>query len=98
MTEDDYLALPEEIRIREFAAGGRVYVTTLMNSKTYHKKTLTKLYKKRWTIELDFRSIKTNLGMEVLRCKSAEMVRKESGSFIVLQHDTCKYRTFRRNE
>ena len=77
MTEDDYLALPEEIRIREFAVGGRVYVTTLLNSKTYHKKALTKLYKERWTIELDFRSIKTNLGMEMLCCKSAEMVRKE---------------------
>jgi len=31
----------------------------------------------RWKIEVDFRSIKTQLGMEMLRCQSAEMVKKE---------------------
>ena len=30
-----------------------------------------------WLVELDIRSIKTTLGMDVLRCKSPEMVRKE---------------------
>ena len=31
----------------------------------------------RWHAELDLRSLKTTLGMDVLRCKSPEMVRKE---------------------
>ena len=31
----------------------------------------------RWTIELRLRDIKTTLGMDVLRCKSSDMVRKE---------------------
>ena len=31
----------------------------------------------RWQVELDFRNIKTTLGMEVLRCMTAEMIEKE---------------------
>jgi len=77
MSEEDYQVLPETIRIREFGVGGIVYVTTLLDSKVYHKKELAILYKERWIIELDLRSIKTNLGMEMLRCKSADRVRKE---------------------
>ncbi len=77
MTEEAYQDLPEDIRIREFAVGGKVYVTTLLDRKAYHKKELATLYKERWIVELDFRSIKTNMGMEMLRCKTAEMVRKE---------------------
>ena len=35
------------------------------------------LYKQRWKVELDFRSIKTNMGMEMLRCKTPDMAKKE---------------------
>jgi hypothetical protein len=35
------------------------------------------LYKQRWKVELDFRSIKTNMGMELLRCKTPDMIKKE---------------------
>ena len=38
---------------------------------------LAELYHRRWQIEVDFRSIKTHMGMEMLRCKTAEMVKKE---------------------
>ena len=37
------------------------------------------LYRQRWHAELDLRSIKIALGMDVLRCKTPEMVRKEIG-------------------
>lgn len=77
MLDNNYRALPNEIRIREFAVGGKVYVTTLLDDKKYPKKELASLYKERWKIELDLRSIKTNMGMEMLRCKSPEMVNKE---------------------
>ena len=63
--------------IQEFAVNGRIYVSTLSNAKSYHKQELAMLYKQRWKIELDFRSIKTNMGMEMLRCKTPDMVRKE---------------------
>ncbi len=52
-------------------------MTTLLDVKKYPKKELATLYKERWLIELDFRSIKTNMKMEMLRCKSADMVKKE---------------------
>ena len=48
-----------------------------MNAKTYPKKSLAELYQQRWQIEVDFRSIKNQMGMEMLRCKTAEMVKKE---------------------
>ena len=77
MTELDYADLPELITVREFKVKGIVYVTTLLNAKEYNKNELATLYKERWKIELDFRSIKTNMGMDVLRCKTPEMVKKE---------------------
>ncbi len=40
MTKENDQALPEDIRIREFAVGGIVYVTTLLDNKIYHKKAL----------------------------------------------------------
>ena len=77
MSQQEYVGLPETITVREFTVNGRVYVTTLLNAKRYHKQELAMLYKERWKIELDFRSIKTNMGMEMLRCKTPDMVKKE---------------------
>jgi hypothetical protein len=77
ITDSDYRALPDKLLIREFAVGGMVYVTTLLDRKKYPKKELALLYKERWTVELDLRSIKTNMGMDMLRCKTAQMVNKE---------------------
>jgi hypothetical protein len=77
ITQNDYDALPNEIVFREFSVKGKVYVTTLMNAKKYHKKELAELYTQRWLIELDFRSLKTHMKMDMLRCKSPDMVKKE---------------------
>jgi len=77
MSKQDFADLPETVTVREFAVNGRVYVTTLLNAKRYHKQELAILYKQRWKVELDFRSIKTNMGMEMLRCKTPDMVKKE---------------------
>ncbi len=41
------------------------------------KKEISDLYWQRWNCELDIRSIKHSLRMDVLRCKTPEMVRKE---------------------
>ena len=38
---------------------------------------IIKLYVERWHVKLDFRSIKTMMKMDILRCKSPAMVRKE---------------------
>jgi hypothetical protein len=77
MSDAAWAELPDELLIREFSVKGIVYVTTLIKSKTYSKKALAELYQQRWQIEVDFRTIKTQMGMEMLRCKTAEMVKKE---------------------
>lgn len=77
MSKSDYAALPEMLTVRELAVKGMVYVTTLLDNKAFHKQELASLYQERWKIELDLRSIKTHMGMEMLRCKSPTMVKKE---------------------
>jgi hypothetical protein len=77
MSDEQYRELPEVLQIRELAVDGIVYVTTLMDAKEYGRHQLAELYAQRWTVELDLRSIKTNMGMEMLRCKSRDMVEKE---------------------
>ncbi len=52
-------------------------MTSLRDARDVSKKELLTLYLARWQVELDLRSIKTVMQMDVLRCKSPEMVRKE---------------------
>jgi Transposase DDE domain len=86
MDEALYAQLPEELVIRELRvkverAGFRVeelvLVTTLLDSQEYTKEEVADLYLKRWNIELDLRSIKSVMQMEVLRCETPAMVEKE---------------------
>ena len=69
--------LPDEIFVREFSVDGVVYISSLLDSKKYPRNSLAELYQQRWKVELDFRTIKTHMGMEMLRCKTADMVNKE---------------------
>lgn len=52
-------------------------VTTLSDAQAYPACELGLLYLRRWNIELWWRHIKTSMGMEVLRCKTPEMVHRE---------------------
>jgi len=54
-----------------------VVVTTLLDAGRYAKGELETLYLRRWQAELFLRSLKTTLQMDVLRCKTPPMVRKE---------------------
>jgi Transposase DDE domain len=86
MDEATYALMPEEIWVRELRyriaqVGYRVHeitlVTTLIDPTVYTKDDLADLYLKRWNVELDLRSIKIVMQMDVLRCKSPDMVDKE---------------------
>lgn len=77
LSDTQYKALPDVLQIRELAVNGITYTTTLSDVKKYNRKELAELYPERWTIELDLRTIKTNMGMEMLRCKTSDMVEKE---------------------
>ncbi|BCG63057.1 MAG: hypothetical protein methR_P0746 [Methyloprofundus sp.] len=77
MDKETYSKLPNELLIREFSVKGTLYVISLLESKIYFKKELAKLYEQRWNIELDLRTIKTDMKMEMLHCQSAKMIDKE---------------------
>ena len=77
MDADTYASMPEMLRMREVSVGGWTLVTTLVDAKEVSKRDVFELYRARWQIELDLRSIKTSMCMDVLRCKSPQMVKKE---------------------
>ena len=52
-------------------------VTTLLDAQSYRAEDLAELYYQRWRVELFFRDIKTTMGMDILRCKTPDMIRKE---------------------
>lgn len=77
LSQRDYDDAPENLIVREFKAGGKIMITTMLCSKAAPKAELKKLYRSRWNVELDLRDIKQTLGMNILSCKSPEMVIKE---------------------
>lgn len=54
-----------------------VIVTNLLDPLKYTKDDLADLYRQRWRHELDLRTVKSEMGMECLRCKTPELVQKE---------------------
>jgi hypothetical protein len=86
MDEETYASLPDTLTLREVrgrvgAAGCRVreltLVATLADPAAWAKDEIVGLYGERWNAEVDLRSMKTHMGMDVLTCRTPEMVRKE---------------------
>jgi len=86
MDVETYAGVPEtlairEVRVRVAVPAFRIkvlqVVTTLLDAAVYPASDLAELYRARWHAELDLRTLKITLGMDVLRCKTPEMVRKE---------------------
>lgn len=87
-----YKALPDYIEVREtrvrvkqigFRTKEIIVVTTLLDPEATTKEDLASLYRSRWSQELDLRDIKISLQMDVLRCKTPELVRKEIWTHIL---------------
>lgn len=86
LNKEEFDALPQTITVREiyyyiiipgFRTQRVSLITTLLDTKTYPTLEIVRLYDKRWDVELDLKHLKTTLGMDVLRCKTPSMVRKE---------------------
>ena len=86
MDEETYARIPETLVLREIRyniveRGRRTrsidVITTLVDSDEYSKEEIAELYGFRWNSELDIRSIKSNLNLGHVRCKSPEMVHRE---------------------
>jgi hypothetical protein len=86
MSRAEYEAMPAQLTLREFRVRVQdltkrvrrlVVVTTLLEARTYPKDELGDLFRRRWEAELNLRSLKSVMQMDMLRTKSPEMVRKE---------------------
>jgi Transposase DDE domain len=86
MSVEEYAAVPRSIAVREvsvqvdvpgFRTESFVVVTTILCPACAAKQELADLFRQRWHVELDLRSIKDTMKMWILRCKTPEMVRKE---------------------
>ena len=81
-----FKALPKSLTIREtrvqiqqpgFRCRSMVVVSTLLDAEAVTASDLAELYRARWNAELDLRSLKQTMQMDILRCKTPELVRKE---------------------
>jgi hypothetical protein len=77
ITGADYEQMPAGLWVREVKVKGVIIVTTLLEPVQISPEELGRLYAMRWNIEVDFRTLKTVMNMDVLRCKSPNMVEKE---------------------
>ena len=84
--------LPESLTVREtrvlveqpgFRSRKMIVVTTLLDAEQVTASDLADLYRARWNAELDLRSLKQTMQMDILRCKTPELVRKEIWTHIL---------------
>lgn len=87
-----FRSLPKRLTIREtrvrvqqtgFRCRSMVVVSTLLDVKAVTASDLAELYRARWNAELDLRSLKQTMQMDILRCKTPELVRKEIWTHIL---------------
>jgi hypothetical protein len=69
--------VPVRVRQRGFRTRQLVVVTTLRDPKGAGAREIAELYRARWQAELDLRSLKQTLQMDILRGQTPGMVRKE---------------------
>jgi hypothetical protein len=86
MDKATYDALPDELTIRlvrlkvtrqGFRTRQIQLATTLLNRRAFTPNDLAGLYRARWHAELDLRSLKSVMQMDILRGKTPDIVRKE---------------------
>jgi hypothetical protein len=86
MTQAEFNFLPDTLTVREisysinipgFRTSQVTIITTLLDTSIYPTDAIIQLYRERWHVELNLRHLKTTLGMDVLRCKTPDLIRKE---------------------
>jgi hypothetical protein len=86
MTQQEYDRIPRWLRLRALRVNVRqpgfrtkclTLITTLLDADAVTGADIEDLYRRRWQAELYLRSLKCTLKMDILHCKSPEMIRKE---------------------
>lgn len=92
MTCEELAALPQTLLVRilrfqvtqpGFRTKTVTLVTTLVDPVAHPPEALAQLFYRRWAIELCFRDIKSTMNMEMLACKSPQMIEKEILMFFI---------------
>ena len=88
-----YARMPKCITLRQAEIAGRILVTTLTNARSVSIQELDALYRRRWQVEVDLRAIKAEMGMDVVRAKSPDMVDKEIAVYLLAYNLVCALMT-----
>ncbi|MEO1373104.1 MAG: IS4 family transposase [Cyanobacteria bacterium J06635_10] len=92
LTKEEFNVLPTTLIVREiyfyiaipgFRTKQVSLITTLVDSQEYSTVDIVKLYGERWDVEVNFKHLKTTLGMDILRGKTPSLVRKEIWTFLL---------------
>ena len=93
MSDEQWMQIPASILVREIRRTVKRHgfrpitvtiVTTLLDPEQYPADELIELRLTRWMIETNIRHLKITLGMDVLKCKTLEGVRKERLVFLLV--------------
>lgn len=93
MDEQTYERMPERLPMRQTEVAGRILVSSLTDARTVSPADLDALYCRRWQVEVDLRSIKAEMGMDILRAKSAAMIDKEIAVYLLAYNLVCALMT-----
>jgi hypothetical protein len=86
-SREEWEALPASLSLRlirlsvstpGFRTREVTVVTTLTDAEAFPADAIRALYAQRWEVELHFHQIKILLGLDILRCKSPELIEKEA--------------------
>jgi hypothetical protein len=93
IADEQWQALPDSIQVREIRRAVKrggfrpivvTIVTTLLDEQAYPANELIELRLSRWMVEVNIRHLKITLGMDVLKCKTLDGVRKERLVFLLV--------------
>jgi hypothetical protein len=86
LDHQEWKGLPESLAVREvevavhnpgFRSKTIFIVTTLLDPKEFPAEAIADLYLKRWNVELYLKDIKITMGMDILKCKTPDMIQTE---------------------
>jgi hypothetical protein len=92
MSKQEYATIPKSIEVRlvdvqvnepGFRTDQFTVATTILDHRVFTSEWIASAYRSRWLVELDIRTIKCSLGMEMLRAKTPAMVRAELWSCLL---------------
>jgi hypothetical protein len=89
MDAEMYSRMPEHLTLRQVEVAGRILVTTLTDARSVSAHDIDALYSRRWQVEVDLRTIKAVMGMDILRAKSGAMVDKEIAAHLLAYNLVC---------